>query len=35
MDFEVIAELLMIEKRLEKFQKTALISEEKDGYLLS
>ena len=34
-DFEIIAELLMIEKHLEKFQNTAIISEEKDGYLLS
>ncbi|MBY9015009.1 MAG: MBL fold metallo-hydrolase [Candidatus Lokiarchaeota archaeon] len=33
-DFEVIAELLMIKKHLEKFQNTDIISEEKNGYLL-
>jgi len=33
-DFEVIAELLMIKKHLEKFQNADIISEEKNGYLL-
>ena len=34
-DFELIAELLMIEKHLVKFQNTDIITEEKNGYLLS
>ncbi len=34
-DFEVIAELLMIEKHLEKFQNADIITEEKNGYMLS
>ena len=34
-DFEVIAELLMIEKHLDKFQNADIITEEKNGYLLS
>jgi glyoxylase-like metal-dependent hydrolase (beta-lactamase superfamily II) len=34
-DFEVIAELLMIKKHLEKFQNADVIMEEKKGYMLS
>ena len=34
-DFEIIAELLMIEKHLDKFQNADIITEEKNGYLLS
>jgi len=34
-DFELIAEILMIEKHLEKFQNADLISKEKKGYLLN
>ena len=34
-DFEVIAELLMIKKHIEKFQNADVIMEEKKGYLLS
>jgi glyoxylase-like metal-dependent hydrolase (beta-lactamase superfamily II) len=34
-DFEVIAELLMIKKHIEKFQTADVISEEKNGYMLS
>ena len=33
-DFEIIAELLMIEKHFEKFLKNNLISEENNGYIL-
>jgi len=33
-DFEVIAELLMIEKHLDKFQNADIITEEKNGYML-
>ncbi len=33
-DFEIIAELLMIEKHIEKFLKNNLISEENNGYIL-
>ena len=32
-DFEVIAELLMIEKHFEKLLKDDIISKEKDGYI--
>ena len=34
-DFEVIAELLMIKKHIEKFQNADVIMEEKKGYMLS
>jgi len=34
-DFEIIAELLMIEKHLEKFLKNGLILENKNGYVLN
>lgn len=34
-DFEVIAELLMVEKHLEKFLSRGLISKKEDGYILS
>jgi len=34
-DFEVIAELLMIEKHLEKFLKKGIISETNNGYVLN
>ena len=34
-DFELIAEILMIEKHLEKFQNTGLITEENKGFLLN
>ncbi|TES94690.1 MAG: MBL fold metallo-hydrolase [Promethearchaeota archaeon] len=34
-DFEVIAELLMIEKHLEKFLKKGIISESNNGYVLN
>jgi len=34
-DFEVIAELLMIKKHIEKFQNADIITEEKNGYILS
>ncbi|NVM45857.1 MAG: MBL fold metallo-hydrolase [Candidatus Lokiarchaeota archaeon] len=34
-DFEIIAELLMIEKHLEKFLKERLIIEKKNGYVLN
>jgi len=33
-DFEIIAELLMIEKHFEKFLKNNLISKENNGYIL-
>jgi hypothetical protein len=33
-DFEIIAELLMIEKHFEKFLKNNIISEENNGYIL-
>jgi len=34
-DFEIIAELLMIEKHLEKFLKKGIISETNNGYVLN
>jgi len=34
-DFEIIAELLMIEKHLEKFLKKGIISENSNGYILN
>ena len=34
-DFEIIAELLMIEKHLEKFLKEGIIAEKKRGYILN
>ena len=34
-DFELIAEILMIEKHLDKFQKAGIITEEKKGFLLN
>jgi len=34
-DFEIIAELLMIEKHLEKFLKEGIIAEKKKGYILN
>ncbi len=34
-DFELIAELLMIEKHLDKFQNAGIITEENKGYLLN
>ncbi|NVM16106.1 MAG: MBL fold metallo-hydrolase [Candidatus Lokiarchaeota archaeon] len=34
-DFEIIAELLMIEKHLEKFLKNGTLSEDKNGYILN
>lgn len=34
-DFELIAELLMIEKHMDKFKKAGIITEEKKGFLLN
>ena len=34
-DFEIIAELLMIKKHLEKFLKQGIIAEEKAGFVLN
>ncbi|GAH34150.1 unnamed protein product, partial [marine sediment metagenome] len=34
-DFEIIAELLMVEKHFEKFLKYDIISKKKDGYILN
>jgi len=34
-DFELIAEILMIGKHLDKFQNAGIITEEKKGFLLN